>query len=91
MKAQTQLLVASIATVMLAACSGATTATPPLNSSGVPFPGVPGAKSGALLYVSDARSNDVLVYSYPHGEQVGIEWAFSPVAIRSMLFRKALR
>lgn len=31
----------------------------------------PQAKSGALLYVSDARSNDVLVYSYPQGEQVG--------------------
>src|SRR5580698_668462 len=70
MKAQTQLLVASIATVMLAACSGATTATPPLSSSGVPFLAVPGAKSGALLYVSNANNGTVSVFTYPDGSLV---------------------
>ncbi len=29
------------------------------------------AQSGALLYVSDVKSNNVFVYSYPQGEQVG--------------------
>ena len=66
-----------VAVMTLAGCGGpASPGAPPAQSGVLERIAshswmAPDAKSGALLYVSDAKSNEVLVYSYPQGEQVG--------------------
>src|SRR5581483_3687913 len=68
-------LVCGLGAMTLAGC-GATTGALPVKSDVLSRIAShswmsPQSQSGALLYVTDAKSNDVLVYSYPQGEQVG--------------------
>lgn len=56
-----------VAAMLLASCSSGTPQLSPPTRSTV---ALPEAKGGALLYLTDVRSNTVLVYSYPQNKQV---------------------
>ena len=65
----TQLTAFSLTAALLAGCAGASTATLPPNTNGAAISGIdPAARTGALLYVTDARSKNVLVFTYPGGK-----------------------
>ncbi len=70
MKPISKLVVALLAVAVLAACSGASSPTPPLSSSGPPSFALPPAKGTTLMYVSNANNGTVSVFTYPAGTPV---------------------
>ena len=80
------ILVSSLVAVVLAACGGSQSLGGSAGS-GAMMPGVPAdrhaaymapdaKKKGALMYAGDWATNDVFVYDYPSGKQVGMLTGF---------------
>jgi hypothetical protein len=71
-----------VAFLTLVSACGAPSATPVVAPHVNPGDSwmTPGSSSGDLLYVADASSNEVDVYSYPAGKQVGMLTGFEGLA-----------